>query len=430
MKSLSTLALAAALTAGLGTVAVTQPAFAAKKEEPAKPGLKLSPEFVKAAKPAQDALNAKDYATAEPAVVQIETIAKNDDEKYVAAQMRLVLTSGKLTAAQTAGGAGAISETTLAGPLDTLIANPVTPPADRAHYQYLRGSLAFNGKQPAVALQYLTKAREGGYADPKDPGNLDLMIAQAKMDSGDLAGGSADIEAAMAKAQASGKPAPDSYYKYVISRANKAKNKPLTVTWLNRYVKAYPTPEIWHDVLITYGLSSPSVDVLDKGQRVDLYRLLHDTKGLSDQSLYEEYAQDLVDRGLPTEAEAVLKEGQASGKLATSKNLTDALRQASTQAKAEGSLAPLAAKAKTAADGKLAAQTADGYLSQGDNAKAAELYKLALTKGGVNADEVNTHLGIALSRSGDKAGAGAAFAQVKTGARGNLATFWSTWVGA
>lgn len=427
MKSLSTLALAAALTAGLGTVAVTQPAFAAKKEE-AKPGLKLSPEFVKAAKPAQDAINAKDFATAAPLVPQLEAMAKNDDEKYVAAQLRLVLTSGQVSAAQTAG--GPVNETALVGPLDTLIANPVTPAADRAHYQYLRGSLAFNGKQYAQAIQYLTQAKQGGYVDARDPGNVDLMIAQSKMDSGDVAGGSADFEAAMAKAQAGGKPAPESYYKYVISRANKAKNKPLTITWLNRYAKAYPTPQTWHDVLITYGLSSPSVDVLDKGQRIDLYRLLHDTKALSDQSLYEEYAQDLVDRGLPTEAEAILKEGQATGKLTAGKALTDALRQASSQAKLEGSLAPLEAKARNAADGKLATQTADGYLSQGNNAKAADLYKVALTKGGVNADEVNTHLGIALSRSGDKAGAAAAFAQVKTGVRGDLATFWSTWVGA
>jgi hypothetical protein len=428
MKSLSTLALAAALTAGLGTVAATQPAFAAKKEE-AKPGMKLSPEFVKVAKPAQDALNAKNFAAAEPLVAQAEATAKSDDEKYVAAQFRLTLVSGTLTAAQDAGGGrAAANETALIPPLDTLIASPVVPPADKARYQYLRGSLTFNSRQPAQALPFLLAAQQAGYVDARDPGNLDLMIAQAKMDSGDLAGGTAAFDQVIAKAQASGKPAPETYYKYIISRANRAKDKPLTITWLNRYVKAYPTPQTWHDVLVTYGLSSPSVDVLDKGQRIDLYRLLHDTKGLSDQSLYEEYAQDLVDRGLPTEAEAVLKEGQASGKLTAGKALTDALRQASTQARAEGSLAPLEAKARNAADGKLAAQTADGYLSQGNNAKAADLYKVALTKGGVNADDVNTHLGIALSRSGDKAGAAAAFGNVKTGVRGDLATFWSTWV--
>ena len=181
-------------------------------------------------------------------------------------------------------------------------------------------------------------------------------------------------------------------------------------------------------MIVTYGLSSPSVDNLDKAQRIDLYRLLRDTKGLSDQSLYEEYAQDAMDRGLPLEAESVLKEGQASGKLAGSKSAPEMLRQASSSARLEGSLAPLETKARAAADGKLAAQTADGYLSQGNNAKAADLYRLALSKGGVNPDDVNMHLGIALSRSGDKAGAAAAFAAVKAGPRANLASLWSTWV--
>ena len=422
MKTLSTLALAAALAAGGGAVLI-QPALAAKKEE-AKPGLKLSPDFVKAAKPAQDALAAKTWAAAEPLVVAAEAVAKNDDEKYVAASLRFDLTRGKIYAGRDTNPNAPVDESQLAGPLDTLIANPSTPAASKPQFLYVRGVLAFNGRQNAIAVKYLTEARQLGYQDP----NLDLMIAKAKIEGGDLAGGSADLDAAIVKAQAGGKQAPKDYYLYAIARANKAKDKPTTVAWLNKYAKAYPSPETWRDVLVTYGLSSPSVDNLDKAQRIDLYRLLRDTKGLSDQSLYEEYAQDAIDRGLPSEAEAVLKEGQASGKLTAGASLTAALRTASSAARSEGSLGPLETKARGAADGKLAAQTADGYLSQGNNAKAADLYKLALSKGGVNAEDTNMHLGIALSRSGDKAGAAAAFATIKTGPRANLASLWSTWV--
>ena len=425
MKNLSTLALAAVLATGFGGVAVIQPAFAAKKEAP-KPGLKLSQEFVKLAKPAQDALAAKNYAGAEPLVVAAEAAAKNDDEKYVAQSLRFDLTRGNIYAAQAANPNAPVNETALAAPLDALIANPSTPAANKPGYYYARGVLAFNGKQNAQAIQYLGQARQLGYADP----NLDLMIAKAKYESGDIAGGSADLDTAIAKAKAAGKPAPEDYYKYAIARSLRAKDKPQTVAWMGKWAQAYPTPQTWHDVLITYGLSTPSVDVLDKNQRIDLFRLMRDTKGLADQSLYEQYAQDVIDRGLPTEALAVMREGQASGKLTAGRNLTEALAQANTQAKSEGSLVPLEAKAKASADGKLSAQTADAYLSKGDNAKAVELYRAALTKGGVNADEVNTHLGIALSRTGDKAGAMAAFAQVKTGPRANLAALWTAWVSA
>ena len=423
MKTLSTLALAAALATGLGGIAVVQPVLAAKKEEP-KPGLKLSQEFVKLAKPAQDAVAAKNYAGAEPLVAAAEAGAKNDDEKYVAQSLRFDLARGQIYAARDSNPNAPVNETSLAGPLDALIANPSTPATNKPGYYYARGVLAFNGKQNAQAVEYLGKARELGYADP----NLDLMIAKAKFDNNDLAGGSADLDTAIAKTKASGKPAPEDYYKYAISRSLRAKDKAQTLGWMSKWAQAYPTPQTWHDVLVTYGLSTPSVDVLDKNQRIDLFRLMRDTKGLADQSLYEQYAQDVIDRGLPTEALAVMKEGQASGKLTAGRNLTEALAQANNQAKGEGSLAPLETKAKASADGKLSAQTADAYLSKGDNAKAAELYRAALTKGGVNADEVNTHLGIALSRSGDKAGATAAFANVKTGARGNLATLWSAWV--
>ncbi len=71
--------------------------------------------------------------------------------------------------------------------------------------------------------------------------------------------------------------------------------------------------------------------------------------------------------------------------------------------------------------------TADAYLGYGDYAKAAELYKLALTKGGVDASTANTRLGIALARSGQKDAALQAFGLV-TGARKPIADYWTIWL--
>ena len=96
----------------------------------------------------------------------------------------------------------------------------------------------------------------------------------------------------------------------------------------------------------------------------------------------------------------------------------------------EGSLASTETKAKAGANGTLAAQTGDAYLGQANYTKAAELYRLALSKGGVNADEVNTRLGIALARGGDKAGASAAFGSVKGTPRADIAGLWTAWLGS
>ena len=58
---------------------------------------------------------------------------------------------------------------------------------------------------------------------------------------------------------------------------------------------------------------------------------------------------------------------------------------------------------------------------------AGKLYRAALAKSGVDANLVNTRLGIALAASGDKAGAEAAFKAV-TGPRAELANLWVAWL--
>ena len=72
MKTFSKLALAVALTSSTAGVLTTVPAVAKDKKEDAKPGLKLSPDILKAAQGAQTALAAKDVATAEPLIAQVE----------------------------------------------------------------------------------------------------------------------------------------------------------------------------------------------------------------------------------------------------------------------------------------------------------------------------------------------------------------------
>ena len=85
-------------------------------------------------------------------------------------------------------------------------------------------------------------------------------------------------------------------------------------------------------------------------------------------------------------------------------------------------------RAPAAADGRLAANTGSAYLAYGDYAKAIDLFRLAQKKGGIDADVVNTRLGIALSRSGQKDDARAAFQAVTGAARKDVAQFWLLWL--
>jgi Flp pilus assembly protein TadD len=83
---------------------------------------------------------------------------------------------------------------------------------------------------------------------------------------------------------------------------------------------------------------------------------------------------------------------------------------------------------RTAADGKRAANTGNAHLAYGQYAKAIELLKISLAKGGADADAVNTRLGIANARLGQKAEARQAFSAVGAGTRSDIAKFWLLWL--
>jgi Flp pilus assembly protein TadD len=69
----------------------------------------------------------------------------------------------------------------------------------------------------------------------------------------------------------------------------------------------------------------------------------------------------------------------------------------------------------------------DRYYGTGQYAKAVELYRQAMGKPGVDSSVANMHLGMALARSGDKAGATAAFNAV-SGNLSGIAKYWLIYV--
>ena len=446
MKKFSKLALAALMATSASGLVLVAPAAAKKKDEQAGPSFKLSKPVMAiaantqtsiraastnviaaqqatdpAAKAAAVATAQQSLATAEPMIGQVEAAATTDDDKYIAAALRYDFENSKLALAQVQNPNAPVDETLLAKPLDALIASPSTPQADKAKYLYRRGALAFNGGQYPVAIQYFTQAKQAGYVDP----NLDALIVKAKLQSGNTAEGLAELNAQMKQQEAAGQKPTEQFYRFAISNALKSKNSALGTDLLQRWVRAYPTAKNWRDALFVYGMQRDSIAQLDANQQIDVFRLMSQTNSLADQYDYAQYAQLAYKRGLPSEAQTAVKAGQASGKLAAgNKMATDLLTDAGTAIRAEGSLSSTEAKAKASANGKLAAQTADAYLGQGNNSKAVELYTAALAKGGVNNDEVNLHLGIAQARTGDKAAAMTSFDKVQAQPLAAIAGFW------
>jgi tetratricopeptide (TPR) repeat protein len=408
MKLVSSLALGAALVLGGATVA------AAAKEKPAAApapyAYKLGKAFRAAVGPAQAALKAGDMAGAETAVTAAEAAAVDPDEKFVAAQLRLDL-AGKLknsamqakaVDAMLASGSGA------AGP-------------DLPRLNFYAGSFAYNAGNYARAIQMLTEAQRLGFKST----DASLLLAEANFKTNNIPAGLGQVEQAIAASNAAGTKAPEAWYARAASVAYKAKLMGESAKWTRAQVRAYPTTENWRSALVIYR---------DSGQRegqlnLDIFRLMRITKSLAGERDYYELASLAAERGLPGEAKSVIEEGTAINAFPPSSRAIADLR-AMVTAKIPGDQASLAAAEKQAgssATGKVAAATADAYLGYGQDAKALALYKTALAKGGVDTDAVNTRMGIALTRLGQKAEAKAAFAAVK-GPRADIAAFWTLWL--
>ncbi|MEG3122621.1 tetratricopeptide repeat protein [Sphingomonas sp. GB1N7] len=420
MKTLTRAALAAALIAGTSSIAFVMPAEAKKKDE-APAGPKVSAELRPAIIAAQTALTAKDFAAAETSIATVEAGAKTDDERYFAQIMRLQLEANKL------GPNG--NDATLAGPIDALLANPATPKTEVGRFSFMRANISYNAKQYPAALAGYQKAKDLGYVSP----TLGLMLARTKILGGDAAGGAADIEAIIAADKAAGKKSDEDLYKYTITALQKTTDVAATQRWTREWLYAYPTQKNWHTAIFVFGFQGANQKVITKRERVDLFRLLRATGSLAGESEYLEYADLAVEIGVATESQSVIKEGKASNKIAaTNANVSRISADAAAQLAKEGSAAAQEKSAAASPNGLSAAGTGDFYLGNGNYAKAIEMYKLALTKGGdkLNVDEVNTHLGIAYLESGDKASAKTAFALVKNGLRTQIAQLWTTWADA
>lgn len=408
MKFASSLALAAALLSGSAAIAQK-----AKKGEAAAQGAayqyNLGKAFRAAAAPAQAALKAQDAAGARAKIDALDAVATNPDEKFVAAQLRLQLSQITKDQAQQE-----------AAVLAMVNSGSGAAAGDLGRLNFYAGNFAYGRGDYANAIRYLTAAEAAG----NRTSDVYLLLAESNFKANQVQPGLAYVDKAVAANKAAGQAVPQNWYARAASVAYKAKLTNEATKWTRAQVEAYPTADNWRSALVIYRDAQK-----DPQAMIDIYRLMRVVGAMDGERDYFEYAALASERGMPGEAKSVIEEGFANGKAPRSSRALNELLQAANGRLAadRASLATSERQAQSSANGRLASNTADAYLGYGDYAKAATLYRLALSKGGVDANAVNTRLGIALARSGDKAGAKAAFAQV-TGERSNIAAFWNLYL--
>ncbi len=407
MKLVSSLALGAALL--LGTA--PSGALAAKEKPASAPAMTLSKEFRAAAGPAQAAIKAGP-AAADAAVSAAEAAATTPDDKFVAGQLRLQV-----------GGATKNQAMQQKAVIAMLSSGSALAAADAPKLNFYAGQFAYLANDFPRAIQYLTEADRLGYRPPEQDGYL--LLAESNFKSNNVPLGLSFVDKAVAAKAAAGAKAPEAWFQRAASVAYKAKLNAESAKWTRAQVRAYPSVDNWRSALVVYRDGATR----DGNLNLDIFRLMRLTKSLAGERDYYEFASLATERGLPGEAKSIIDEGMATSAIPANSRALNELRGMAS-AKIAGDQASLAASERQAgasATGRVASATADAYLGYGQDAKAIALYKTALTKGGVDVDAVNTRMGIALLRSGDKAAARTAFSAVK-GARADIAAFWLLWL--
>ena len=368
------------------------------------PKINVSSKAAKAIQELQTAVKANDTANIPAKVAAAQAVAQNKDDHYAIAQLQL---TAALAAKNNAAAAQAI---------DGIAASGFLPTSRVAELYNAVGVQLYNGKQFDLAASAFQKASA---INPQDIEALKLL-AEAQNAAGQKAQASTTLLKALQVSKAAGQKPGEDVFKRAVGMAYEAK-APGAVELGREWVTAYPSPDNWHNALAIYrNLNNP-----DPAMAIDILRLSRATDSLQGTADYHIYAFEAANQANYGEAKSLIAEGIAAGKIkATDPVISDI--QGVLKGKAAPTDADLAAAEKTAREPSAFVRVGDRYYGAGNYAKAAELYRQALAKG-ADKNVANLRLGEALARSGDKAGATAAFSAV-TGPQAEIAKFWLVYV--
>lgn len=427
----SRLALALALSTGVGAVALPTAAMAQKA-----PKISFSKEFSAAAAEFDKTLSASTSDATIKAAADKARAAQTDAERAAAAaQVDAALGGGKAKIDAIAPTVSTPGDKVKFGEMmrtyGVLTADPALQKqgllmmldsgalsaASVGQINYLAGITSYQTKDYAGAAKYLQAAKQAGYSDQQ--GLLEQVLADSYKRTGNTGAALAMAKQEIDAARAAGTKPSETALRTALQAAYDAKQTGTSADLAAMLVQNYPTPDIWNTSISVIR----SLTALPSQDNLDLMRLMARTNAMKDKRDYLEYIENADPRRLPGEAVKVIDAGVAAGKL-TSSEVAAAKAEASGRISSDK--ASLNGMSASSASGVAAMGAADGYLSYGQPAKAEEFYTAALSKSGVDKDRAMLRLGIAQADQGKYDAAAATFAKVG-GTRAPVAKLWSAY---
>jgi tetratricopeptide (TPR) repeat protein len=373
------------------------PAQAQSKIQPSK-------KAVKALVDLQTAVNKNDVANIPAKLAAAQAVAETKEDRFLLAQMRL---KAALNAKDDAAVAAAVDAIAASGYNDAA--------ANGKLYESL-GSTYFNNKQYAQAAAAFQKAAA---ADPTD-WRAAAFVGESYFAQGQKEQAINAFNRAIQSSVAAGQKPDEKLMKRAVSIAYEAQS-PVALDLARQWVASYPSPSSWSDAIAI----DRNYNLGDAEATMDLLRLKQALGNLTPGE-YGTLARTAAEQFIYNEAQAVVDAGVAAKQIdPSSPDFRDVV--AGLRAKAKPTAADLATATKIAANGKALMRIGDNYVALGKYPEAVAAYKLAMGKPDGDPALANLHIGMALTRAGDKAGAATALNAV-TGPRAHIAKLWLTYL--
>lgn len=362
--------------------------------------IKLSGKAQKAIVELQKAVNANDVANIPAKLAAAQAVASTPDDKYAIGQLQLkAALAAKDNAAMTAA-------------IDAIANSGFVDGATSSKLYASLGTSLYNEKQYAQAGAAFQKAAT------IDPNNAEVysLLGEAKFAQGQKADAATAFQRAIQLQRAAGAKPEESLLKRAVSVAYEARS-PVAMQLAREWAAAYPSAESWRNSIAIYrNMAHPDVE-----GTLDLLRLVQLTGGLTSGE-YALYAEAAADQSNFNEAQAVIDAGIAAKVVdpanAQFRDIINGLK-----GKPKATAADLEAAAKMSPTPINLLRIGDRYYGMGNYGKAAEVYRQVIAQPGADKNLANLHLGMALTRAGDKAGAAAALNAV-SGDHAEIAKFW------
>jgi hypothetical protein len=288
-----------------------------------------------------------------------------------------------------------------------------------AIYYFQGGNTA---KGVAAAKDYLAR-----YGD--DP-ELQLLLASQAYKGGDYASAAEAAQKVVRSAEDAGKrPDEDALVllvnsEFYLKRSVGGKHVDAYSAALEKLVSYYPKVGHWHDLLI----NAESRPGFSQKFKLDLFILKFTIGTLRTADEYVDMAETSLVQNFPAYSQKVIEAGMKAGvvdegKAGRNKRL---LATATQRAAAEKVTAADEADARGQATGESLSRLASTVESYGEHARAVQLFKEAITKGGLaSLDTVRLHLGVAQLRGGQIAAGQGTLKLVKAkDGSSDLARYW------